>query len=253
MFRIRVIFLNLILAALVYSGVASAGTAVLTGFGEVKAKGEFVTFTVQVKSECFASATLASRSNDAVANQIIKILEEYITAGSNDEITATGGFVSRQINEYGNREKTRCVHKFKKENLIVLKSEKVEAFASIFSVIQDRLYALGMEFQADEGELPLSYLEIGTPQVDLSPTTLRTLEKKALEEAIVDAQNKFRISASTLKIGKYKVTGFTENSSSPRPTPEYLNASDVRAPIKFSALIVKKWISVTFEFEDSSL
>lgn len=253
---IRQVSLFLSLFLIVAQG-AFAGTATLSGYGEVNVQPEFATVTVNVKSECFSSAQAVSSANDQVAEKVMNILKFYSNRANNDEVVATGGFVERYTGYDSSRSQPICIQKFKKQNELTLKIHSIESFPQIFAELQEKIYALGMESSRESLEVPTSFIEMGSPKAGLSPLSLKNFERKALLEALRDAKEKFEMTISLVGIQSYKIVNYNESILVPGPfrdqTEKNRLISTPPAPIQFGNMKISKYLNVQFEYQGDNL
>ncbi len=235
-----------------------AGEATLTGYGEAETAPEFITVMVKVTSECYSSATIVSTTNDNLANQVLDALKGVATAGE-DEITASGGYVSRNSGYYTETRRPICINTFKKINQIQFKTKAVKKFAETFAILQDKIYGLGMPTNPNNIEEPTSYLEISAPQPGLSLANQKTFERKALTMALQDAKEKFESTIALAGIKTYKIVNYSE-----QPIRQHRNVDDkyeggdraappIAAPIELGNMTIRKYLYVQFEYTGGDL
>lgn len=235
-----------------FSTASFAGTATITGHGQVTAMPEFVSVTVLVKSECYASAVTASKANDEIATKVLGILRQSADAGGTNEITATGGFVER-YNGYDTRtNRPICSGKFRKTNQLTLKTFALQSFTQTFATLEDGIYKLGMESSPSGDEAPNSFLEINTPVTGLSPGLTKKLERRALVQAFQDAKDKFTLTLEMAGIKTYSIVGFSDTEHRLRPITSERSAH-FSAPIQFGSLMIESSLTVQFEYTGGSV
>ena len=236
-----------------------AGKATLSGYGEVETKPEFVTLTVNVKSDCYTSASAASAANDGVARKVLDLLNRYANTAAKDEVIASGGFVERYTGYNPRTSQPVCINKFKKQNQLTLKTHAVAEFSQTFAELQDAIYSMGMDTPADSVETPTNYLEITAPHSGMESASMRLLERKALAIALEDARAKFEATLTLAGIKSYVIASYSENGNIAPPMPfpadsaGRSHAPSVPAPVQFGQLLVKKSIQVEFDYNGGVL
>lgn len=234
-----------------------AGTAILTGYGEAKAMPELITVRVTVNSECYPTASATVAANDAIANQVLDIFKSYVVESDRDRVTATGGYVSRYTGVSPRNGEPVCVNKFKKQNLITFTTGEVSKFPTMFAALQDKIYGLGLATANAGTNSPTDFLEISTPQAELTAATKSSLERKALTDALLDAEAKFRATMASAAVKTYQITKYSENALTPAPVPMSSpmagGAASEIAPVEFGSISIEKWLNVQFDFEGGTL
>jgi uncharacterized protein YggE len=251
--KIKILAVSLTLLG--FSGIAQAGEATLTGYGELQVEPEFVNVSVTVTSECFPAAMAVSTVNDEVANKVLAVLKSVATA-SGDEVTASGGFVKRYTGYNSRRNEAVCINTFRKENRLTIKTHAVADFPQMFALLQDRIYELGMVTDSNGIEKPTSFLEIGLPVAGLSLASQKVYEKNVMALAIQDAKEKFEATLALVGINSYKIINYSESSlpvSYVGDESRKAIGGQASAPVEFGKLTISKTLSVRFEFIGGNL
>ena len=170
---------------------ADPGAIVLVGKGSASSAPEYVSFSVAVKSICYASSQEAASANAKVANDALKVLESFKT-GDRDKVTASGGanVLRTETTQVGDTSRVLCEMKWRAENYLEIQMANITSLPDL----QDKVVrALNGAGSVDHSVVAQTYADIGMPVFNLYPETTKKLRDVAQGMAFDDAKSQLEM------------------------------------------------------------
>lgn len=256
--RIFMFFMAFSLASIAKE--VSVPRAEFVGIGEVKSLPDFINVNFTVQSECYQSPQEAQNATDAVVAKIDDYLHQF--KDESDEhfkVLVNGGYTSSFSRWHENQE--FCRNTFQKSTEITFRIGARDDFNKTFSDLQS--YTLKNFTQDVTGaffDSARTFVRIGMPAPQLTKEHHFTLERQALNLAMLDAKARFKASLESCKSHPWKVLEIKEEGGDEYVAPRSFHFSAKAAsagfvqetnpaPVRFDDLRIEKRLKVSFSFE----
>lgn len=238
-------------------GNAYAGQITLVGHGEVFSPPDRVSFQVSISAQCYPTAKEASQAADQLASELFTALTQLFPKKENtQEVTTQGGytqpFYATQVGQ-----NTYCQNTFQKDTQIMIKTDQIDKFESLFNQVQDLVYAKYSVNQINPVTKARAFTQMSQPYASLSTEKQQDLEKEALKKALHNAQEKAKEILADLNITQFSPAEISEiGIQTPIPMMKRmpmregmsLMAASVEAPVSFGDSTLSKELTVIFEY-----
>jgi hypothetical protein len=238
--------------------ICNAAEAVLTGQGKILTQPDYVELNISIHSKCFDTPKDAVNKNDSAAEKLVEYLNSKIDGeGHYNKVITRGGFTQPfQIHQ---RNKILCENTFQKQNNIILRTQNIKDFESLFQEIQSKAYNLFDKDPKNLIESETTYITMGQPTAKISEDKENTLEQKALNLALQNAKSKLKALFSDDEIQNLKIVHISELPPK-TPMPEVrkhharmmMAESSHTAPVQFDDQWISRTLYFTFSFDTSA-
>lgn len=226
----------------------------LIGEGRLSHPAELIELSMTVVAECFDTPLAASDAADeAVAKLLEKLRTRLDSSNSKDGVFSHGGF-TEPFSRYAHGT-TTCDGTFGKTTRVVMKTTRVDRFASDFAEIQREVLGGSLRKPTNpRADTSIVYAVLGTPQPQLLYETRERLEQEALADALDNARAKLKATAkAACGMSSPRLIKFEESSASVgRPIPYGASSPAVAedgSPIELDAIWINKTLDVYFAVE----
>lgn len=232
-----------------------------TGVGTAQKAPEFVDVTLQIRTVCQPSAKAAIAAADSKAKEV----EDLLNGIAGITHTTTSGSTraySDTIYE-GNKPITICDKTFQKTVSIAVRSTDVGGWGQLFAEIQDSVSERFAD-SAGNTQVPVTYVEIGSPTADICDESKHALKVEGLRRAIADSREQIEIFRQENKLLKSEVK-LTAGDDDEKPmrhevnfgsAPRYAESSIGHIPAlntSFEDIVVTVTRTLSIKFPDISL
>jgi uncharacterized protein YggE len=190
------IILPILIGGLFCAGVNAEGKSIITGHASLTAPKDYAQFSVTVVSQCFPSRDALRNAHTKVVVDIQKSLNTYLS-GEDDEfnnVSTEVGFTenySASIDDERGLRKTVCQGTYKVSTVITFKTNQFQHFSTQFNQINNGID----EILADQGgdySSPSTVATTSSPQTKICSKKREEVQRNALTQARVNAQEKFK-------------------------------------------------------------
>lgn len=254
--------MNLFFSALISSLLMFSSSALFAakvqvlGLGETTHEPDVIQFSLNIQAKCYPTLAKASEAADTLANDLFKQLGTlFSTQNHYNQIITHGGYTQPY---YGSRHRNRenlCHNTYQKNTQIKVITTKVAQFENLFNQVQTLVYNKYPQLQDNVMSQASAYVTISQPFTQISLEKRKQLEMQALEDALVNAKAKAQKLTENEGHNGLRLIELYETPSMMQPQPQYsamhqesFKAADASAPISFEQSVVRKQISVVFEY-----
>tara|TARA_R110002110_G_scaffold415839_1_gene657379 strand:- start:9498 stop:10262 length:765 start_codon:yes stop_codon:yes gene_type:complete len=232
-----------------------AGTIQVLGSSEVSHAPDSVSFTINIHAQCYDSIDGARQAADQKSSELFKDLNKlFPIKDKNNQISTHGGYTQPFHGGYRPRNAVAaCENTFQKNTQITVKTSNLNNFEDLFNQTQDLAYRQSQP--TSKVTDPITFVTMNQPNPQLSAEKYQRLEKQAIAMALQNAEDKAQYLIKGKNIPALKMIAVNEslpNNPGPIPMRNAMKSmammESTNAPIQFQDNIVRKQLSVIFEY-----